>query len=206
VVLGYRCVGKTTLLSRYVNAGQTHTDADDAYSPTIENNFSTTLRVDRTHEYSLQLVDTCGHDELSVLPSSYVFNVDAFILVYSVMSVASFQAVQNIYEHLASAGGLLPGRFPLILVANMTDVPASEADLPRQVTTEMGRALACRWRAAYVETSAVEGVNVSRLFDLLGQRLKDADDGQFLMSTSAIQRRKTSWWRRLTCTSSDVMS
>jgi Ras family protein len=177
----------------------------DAYSPTIEDSYSTTLVVDRTHEYHLQVVDTSGQDELSLLPSSYVFNVDAYILVYSVMSLASFHVIQTIYQRLVSAAGLLTGRFPLVLVANKTDA-ADGVDTQREVSTDAGRSLAACWHAAYVETSASRGVNISRVFDLLGQRLKDADDGQFLMSTTGFNQRKKRWWRRFTCTASDTMS
>lgn len=200
VVLGYRCVGKTSLVGRFVTG-----EFNNVYSPTIENNFSAVVSADRKHQYNLQILDTSGQDELSLLPSSYVFNVEAYILVYSVTSMSSFNTVQSIYQQLATAGGLLPGRFPVVLVANKIDAIAADADVQREVSTDAGCALATLWRASYVETSAALDLNVSRMFDLLAQRLKDADDGKYLMSTFGVVRRKPPWWKRLMCATPDSL-
>jgi GTPase SAR1 family protein len=208
----------------------------------------------------LQVVDTAGQDELSLIPSIYAVNVDGYVLVYSVQSLVSFQIVQSIYQRLIAASGLLTGRFPVVLVATKVDLkPAprprvelppwlvdrqpnnehppmlemsyetSNEFVPRVVSCEAGRSLAAEWQAAYVETSALDDINVDKVFDLVGQRLRDADDGRFLMSTTGLNekpawsRRKTktaipkrkkhqhksvldSWWRKLSCTSSTAVS
>jgi GTPase SAR1 family protein len=166
------------------------------------------------------VVDTAGQDELSLIPSVYAVNVDGYVIVYSVQSLASFHVAQSIYERLISTTGLQTGRFPVVLVANKVDLkPAplppvnaqppwmvgasrpetpsrleqqqQQADpcterVPRSVSTEAGRMLAAQWQATYVETSALDDINVSRVFNLVAGRLKEADDGRFLMSTTGL--------------------
>jgi GTPase SAR1 family protein len=211
--------------------------------------------------FCVQVVDTAGQDELSLLPSIYAVNVDAYVLVYSVQSMVSFQIVQSIYERLIAASGLLTGRFPVVLVATKVDLkpaPRPRVELPpwlidshqsdgetpprsltpetafyefvpRIVSCEAGRSLAAQWQAAYVETSALDNINVAKVFEIVAERLKEADDGRFLMSTTGLNekpswsRRKSkvpipkrgrlkqkpvldSWWRKLTCTSSTATS
>jgi len=37
-------------------------------------------------EYQLELIDTAGQDELSIVSGSHLMNVDGYILVYAVIS------------------------------------------------------------------------------------------------------------------------
>jgi len=106
---------------------------------------------------------------------------------------------------------------------SVPDVTESEL-APRAVSCEQGRALAARWQATYVETSALDCVNVSKVFEQIGERLKAVDDGQYLMSTTGLNQRSSwmrrrrsksnsgnrkrvdAWWRKLMCTSSTAVS
>lgn len=102
---------------------------------------------------------------------------------------------------------------------------STNTSVPRAVTGEQGRCLAAKWQAPYVETSALDGVNVAKVFDLVAEQLKDTDDGRYLMSLTGLndrslwmkrrpklshhfikhskhEQKTNSWWRKLMCTSS----
>ena len=49
----------------------------------------------RGHEYELQLVDTAGQDEFSIMPPNYSVDIHGYVLVYSIDSMKSFE-VSNI--------------------------------------------------------------------------------------------------------------
>jgi Ras family protein len=158
-----------------------------------------------------QVVDTSGQDNLSILPAAYAANVHGYMLVYSVSSSTSFQVVQVIYQRLLSTSGLQPGRFPVVLVANKSDLddPSSrgtEASL-REVSIKAGRDLAARWGAGFIETSAKNDVNVMTAFEMVAARLKEVDDGRprsmMIRAHKVLGGKKGhGWWRKFSCASS----
>jgi len=58
--------------------------------------FSKTLRVSGD-EYQLELIDTAGQDELSIVSQSHSMNLDGYVLVYSVTSEKRF--TQHVHTH-----------------------------------------------------------------------------------------------------------
>lgn len=55
-------------------------------------------------DFNLQLIDTAGQDEYSLFPSEYAMDIHGYILVYSITSTASFEAVQLIYNKIVDMG------------------------------------------------------------------------------------------------------
>jgi len=150
-IMGFRSVGKSSITIQFVE-----NQFVDSYDPTIENTFTKTVKI-RGVEYELELVDTAGQDEYSLLPQSYVMNIDGYILVYSVTSVKSLEVVKVIYEKLLDMTG--KKQIPLILVGNKTDLR-----MERVVSPEEGRRCADEWKAMFVEASAKENQKVSDIF------------------------------------------
>ena len=83
-VLGYRGVGKSSTIIRFVDD-----HFADMYHPTIESTFRKTIKV-RGQEYQIDIVDTAGMDEHSMFLSQYTLGVHGYVLVYSVASRSSF--------------------------------------------------------------------------------------------------------------------
>nr|XP_022338697.1 GTP-binding protein Rheb homolog [Crassostrea virginica] len=141
-LMGFRSVGKSSVTIQFV---ENH--FVDSYDPTIENTFQKTLKI-RGQEYSLQVIDTAGQDEYSILPQSYFVNIDGYVLVYSVNSRKSFEVVKFVYDKLLDMKGTING-VPVVLVGNKCDLTAE-----REVTTEEGKRLADGWKVAFLETCA----------------------------------------------------
>ncbi|XP_064605111.1 GTP-binding protein Rheb homolog [Liolophura sinensis] len=150
-LMGFRSVGKSSLTIQFVE-----NQFVDSYDPTIENTFNKTMKM-KGQEYSLQLVDTAGQDEYSLLPQSYFMNIDGYVLVYSVNSQKSFDVVHAIYDKIVDMKGNT--QVPLVLVGNKTDLR-----MERVVSIEDGKKLADTWKASFLEASAKENHSVTEIF------------------------------------------
>lgn len=149
--MGFRSVGKSSLTIQFV---ENH--FVDSYDPTIENTFSKNLKI-QGQEYQLELIDTAGQDEYSIVPQSYSMNIDGFVLVYSVTSRKSFDVVSVIHEKLLDMTG--KAHLPMVLVGNKTDLR-----MERVVSVEDGRKLANSWKASFLESSAKDNQKAVDIF------------------------------------------
>ncbi|KAG8428911.1 hypothetical protein GDO86_018895 [Hymenochirus boettgeri] len=77
-MLGYSSVGKSSLALHFIKG-----DFPEDYEPTLENNWSKTF-VMGGEEFELEVVDTAGQDEYSLLPQSFIIGIHGYIVVYSV--------------------------------------------------------------------------------------------------------------------------
>ncbi|KNC46839.1 GTP-binding protein rhb1 [Thecamonas trahens ATCC 50062] len=153
-VLGFRAVGKSSLTIRFI---------DDvfiqAYNPTIEATFNKTFDVDGSH-YHLEVADTAGQDDYSILHSQYALGIHGYILVYSVASKNSFETLKIIRDKILNVTGA--ATIPCVLVGNKSDL-----QFERQVPREQGQALADSWGCAFVESSAKHNERVEDIFKLI---------------------------------------
>ena len=71
----------------------------DNYYPTIENTFRKPIRI-KGQDFVIEVVDTAGQDEYSILNSKHFIGIHGYMLVYSVASLSSFEMVQIIREKI----------------------------------------------------------------------------------------------------------
>lgn len=91
----------------------------DSYYPTIEEQFSKEFKY-KGKEYLLEIQDTAGHDEFSILNPKYAIGVNGYIIVYSVASRASFEMVPIIRDKILSYSSV--EKVPLCIVGNKSDL------------------------------------------------------------------------------------
>jgi len=154
VVLGFRGVGKSALIARFVED-----QFVDAYEPTIEYTFRTTLL--RNHvRFTCDILDTAAQDEYSTLSRQASVGVHGYILVYSTVSRTSFENVKHIHDKLLRVIG--GQTIPMILVATKSDL-----DEYREVSDEEGKQVAAAWGYPFVACSAKRNWNVEQVFTKL---------------------------------------
>ncbi|GAA5909696.1 hypothetical protein JCM6882_008467 [Rhodosporidiobolus microsporus] len=151
-LLGSRSVGKSSLTVQFVDQHFV-----DSYYPTIENTFSKIVKY-KGQEYGLDIIDTAGQDEFSILSSRHAVGLHGWILIYSVTSRSSFEICSIIREKILGYTGR--DNVPIVLVGNKSDLAVQ-----RQVTKEEGAALAASWGAAFTESSARTAENVGKIFE-----------------------------------------
>ncbi|GAA5996620.1 putative GTPase RHB1 [Rhodotorula paludigena] len=154
-LLGSRSVGKSSLTVQFVDQHFV-----ESYYPTIENTFTKHVKY-KGQDYQLDIIDTAGQDEFSILSSRHAVGLHGWVLVYSVSSRSSFEMCSVIRDKILGYTGR--ENVPMVLVGNKSDLAVQ-----RQVTREEGAALAASWgNTAFTETSARTNENVSRLFELV---------------------------------------
>jgi len=172
VVLGGGGVGKSALTIQF-----TQNLFVTEYDPTIENSYRKQVALDDSY-VMLDILDTAGQEEYSVMRGQYIRTGAGFILVYSVASKTSFQTVSELRKQIL----MIKERpdYPIILLGNKADLEEQD----RRVTYQQGQELASSWECGYFETSAKTRLNVEESFDWLvramvkhAHKIKSGDSG-----------------------------
>lgn len=150
-LLGSRSVGKSSLAVQFVDEHFV-----ESYYPTIEHTFSKTIELNG-RLFNLELLDTAGHDEFTILDSRQAIGLDGWALVYSINSRTSFDMVSIIRDKIL--GFIGADHVPMVLIGNKSDLESQ-----RQISTEEGQSLANQWNCGFTEASARSGENVMSSF------------------------------------------
>lgn len=151
-VVGSRSVGKSSITVRFVEDHFV-----ESYYPTIENHFSKTINY-KNQEYAIEILDTAGQDEFSIMNEKHLIGIHGYLLVYSVTSRQSFQLIEVIRDKILNLIG--SDNIPLILVGNKCDL-----NYQRQVETAEGEELARSFNCKFLETSVRDNLNVALAFE-----------------------------------------
>lgn len=168
VIAGDGAVGKTTLRRRFFGEA-----FDSNYLQTIGADFSTgKLEVDYgdVQEIRLQLWDLAGQPRFHVVRNGYYRGATGAVLVYDVTNPKSFI---NIVQWITECWTAVGNPIPIMIVGNKQDLVEK-----RQVKEETGQKVAKLlskvsmkhkgFRITYLPTSAKTGMNVKKVFQLLG--------------------------------------
>ena len=150
-ILGSGGVGKTCIVLRL-----TRSKFDSEYVPTIQDFFEKNLIIDG-QSYNLTIIDTAGQEEMQQITDMAIKDAQAFVIVYSIKSVVSFQETEKYYNKVKQA----TANPKIVLCGNMCDVSGEE----RGITIAQGTALAEKWDCPFFETSAKDDINVTQAFE-----------------------------------------
>jgi len=160
VIVGDGGVGKSALT---IQLTQNQFIAE--YDPTIENSYRKQVNID-DEVYMLDILDTAGQEEYSAMRDQYIRSGRGFLIVYSIVSRPSFEAVTNFRDQILRVKDL--STYPIVIIGNKADL----ADKDRRVTTMEGKELAKSFGAPFLETSAKSRVNVEEAFFTLVREIK----------------------------------
>ncbi|KAK4528262.1 hypothetical protein GAYE_SCF54G6199 [Galdieria yellowstonensis] len=159
VVLGPKGVGKSALVIRFCE-GIFHS----SYLPTIEDTYLATIKIE-AQVYNLEIIDTGGQDEYSILSSQCTIGVHGYLLVFDITDYFSFELLQLLHERLVNMLGL--DTIPCILIGMKLD-----EEEERAVETVQAEQLARDWMCPYIECSAKEGTHVETVFHTLMREME----------------------------------
>ncbi|XP_061400217.1 ras-related protein Rab6-like [Musca vetustissima] len=158
VFLGEQCVGKTSIITRFM-----YDSFDNTYQATVGIDFlSKTLYLD-DRTVRLQLWDTAGQERFRSLIPSYIRDSTAAIVVYDVTKPVTFEYTSKWIAEVRAERG---NEVIIMLVGNKTDLAGK-----RQVTTEEGESRAKELNVMFLETSAKTSYNVKKLFERVASAL-----------------------------------
>lgn len=163
VLLGEGCVGKTSLVLRYVE------DKFNAkHMTTLQASFlNKKINVDGK-AVRISIWDTAGQEKFHALGPIYYRSSNGAILVYDITDEDSFQKVKNWIKELKK---MLGSDIVLVIVGNKIDLQKD-----RNVSQEMAENYAESVGATHYETSAKNNVGIEEVFLGLTQLMITVSD------------------------------
>lgn len=182
-LVGAGAVGKSCLTLQYVNNVFV-----PSYDPTIEDFYRRQCRLDG-EPIVMDILDTAGQEEFSVLRGEYLRGNEGFLMVYSSISRDTFASIKTLFDEISmvkeaeamenesnsSENSKIASVWRCLLVGNKIDLTED-----RQVSTEEGAQLAKKltgttgWNMPFLETSAKTGHQVEDAFLGIVRLVRDA--------------------------------
>jgi Ras-related protein Rab-7A len=165
LILGDPGVGKTALFHR-ITQGLFCEKA----SPTLGADFTTKTWNVGDKTVSLQIWDTAGQERFRAMGSAFYRGTDACLIVFDLTRRETFQHVIKWKDGLESKiGANRPGDFPLLLIANKSDLQEN-----REVTADEAKTFGKEYGFCYFEVSAKTQENVEMALDEVAKRFLEA--------------------------------
>ncbi|CAG9859835.1 unnamed protein product [Phyllotreta striolata] len=158
VLLGFQGVGKTALVSRYVEKA-----FHPQKAPTVGASFFTCKVVKEDHIVTLQIWDTAGQERFKAMAPMFYRNANAALLIFDITSQLSFDSIKMWVQELK---GNVEESMMLCVVGNKLDLNDQ-----RQVSREEASAYSKSIDATYLECSAMTDQGVALIFEKLAQGL-----------------------------------
>jgi small GTP-binding protein len=159
VLLGEAGVGKTSIISRYVN----NTFSDVLMSTTGASFAIKKLEIDPEHKIKFQIWDTAGQERFRSLAKIFYQNAAVAVLVYDITRRDSFQKLKDFWVKELKENA--PSDIILAVAANKSDNYEFEV-----VSLKEGKELAQEINAIFKSTSAMLSHGIEDLFKLIGEK------------------------------------
>jgi Ras-related protein Rab-7A len=164
IIIGDSCVGKTSLLRRYVNDTFL-----ESYKATIGVDFLTkSLKINKKI-VSLQLWDTAGNERFHTLSNAFYRGADACIIVFDLTNIISFNNLERwMDEFLIYSNTSDPTNYPFIIIGNKSDLIN---DTNRVISDKYIKKFCQNKNIKYFEVSTKLNTNINHAFSYLVNRL-----------------------------------
>ena len=155
LVLGDQCVGKTSVIERYVNN-------------TFKSNYLVTIGMDKrfkrlevnNHNINIFITDTAGQERFRSLSKMFYKRADGLLLGFSLTELSTFNSVnywiKEIYENCAK------DQIGIVLFGNKCDdkenIQVNKEDIDKIIK---------EYNLIYFGTSAKDNINVKEVFEYL---------------------------------------
>ena len=154
VLIGDSGVGKTNILSRYIN-----NEFSLATQSTVGVEFGSKIIKKNDKLIKLQIWDTAGQERYKSITSAYYKGSKGALVVYDITRKSTFENIDKWIDELKINGS---EEVLIMLVGNKSDLEDK-----REVPTEEVAKKAEQMNIAFCETSALQGKNIEHAFDSL---------------------------------------
>ena len=160
VLIGDSFVGKTNIMSQYLK-NEFHNDS----KATVGVEFGSKKYKIDGRSIKAQIWDTAGQERYKAITKAYYKGSLGAFVVYDITRKESFQSVDRWIKEVRDAS---ERNIVLMLIGNKSDLESQ-----RQVTKEQGEAKGKAFDCAFLETSALNGNNLDKAFDLMIKEVYD---------------------------------
>merc|ERR1712029_182114 len=184
VLIGDSNVGKTNVVSQYINGEPPKTD----YA-TIGVEFGCKeIELSNKRAVKAQIWDTAGQERYRAITSAHYRRAAGALIVYDVCELSSFLSVETWLHELRTRAGR---EVPVVLVGNKIDLCENKPAL-RKVTLEEGRKLAIANNMSFIETSAINNKNIDEAFEKLLEHISENEVKKIKTSGKVLKAKRTS--------------
>jgi Ras-related protein Rab-11A len=162
VIVGDSGVGKTNLITRYLK-----NDFKPETKATIGVEFSDKKYIYKNKNIKIQIWDTAGQERYRSLTSMYYKGAKGAIFVYDISSKISFE---NIDKWLIEMKKTADENIKIILIGNKCDLIDK-----REVKEDDGKIKAKDLNVPFMETSALNCINVEKAFNFLIEEIANLE-------------------------------
>ena len=154
VLVGDSFVGKTNIMSKYLSG----TFKEDSKA-TVGVEFGSKKFVIENHSIKAQIWDTAGQERYKAITNAYYKGAKGALVVYDITNKESFASVDRWINDLTASADK---KLTILLIGNKCDLEDQ-----RQVTKDQAEEKAKAFHVAFLETSALNGQNLDKAFDIL---------------------------------------
>ena len=158
VMIGDSGVGKTNILSRYIN-----NEFSSITKATVGVEFFSTIIKKNNKLIKLQIWDTAGQERYKSITSAYYKGAKGAFVVYDITKMKTFNNLDKWITELKANGN---EDIYIILVGNKLDLEKN-----REVMTNDVKRKAEELKVGYFETSALDGSNIEHAFDVIVEEM-----------------------------------
>ena len=162
ILVGDSGVGKTSMISRYIDQYKDHIDS------TITTSYYTKIENIKDYKINFQIWDTVGQEQYRSLNNLFFKDAQICLMVYDITKEDSFSSIKDYwYGAIVENGeeGVIFG-----VAGNKNDLYINE-----KVDRQEVRDFCSEINAIFKFTSAVQNVCIAELFRELGERFIDSD-------------------------------
>ena len=154
IIVGDSGVGKTNIMTKYIK-----NEFSEKFKVTIGVDFFSKEFDIEGHKIKAQIFDTAGQERFRALIPQYYKGTKGAFIVYDITSENSFNAIDNWVSNIRA---FADKKIILILIGNKSDL-----EKIRKVSKEKGEEKAKGLGLAFLETSALNGENLEKAFELM---------------------------------------
>jgi small GTP-binding protein len=154
ILVGDSYVGKTNILSKYIK-----NEFNQNTKSTVGVEFGTKILKIEDKIIKAQVWDTAGQERYKSITSTYYKGAKGAFIVYDITNRETFESVDKWIQDLNMNSDK---NVTLLLIGNKKDLVDK-----RDVTKEEGEEKAKSFGLAFLETSALTGENIDKVFDYM---------------------------------------
>lgn len=162
ILIGDTQVGKTSIIEKYTS----HKDVKH-YIPTIGVEFDCKFITYNYTKYKLNIWDTAGQEMYRTITRSCYKNANCIMIVYDITNRESFENIPYWISYITNE----IVKPTIILVGNKSD-----DNINRQVSTQEAFVIAEKYNIEFIEVSAKNSKNISKLFLIPVHNINSIDD------------------------------
>ncbi|XP_068901304.1 ras-related protein Rap-1 isoform X2 [Tenebrio molitor] len=162
VVMGAAKVGKSSIITQFL-----YGTFSSKYKRTVEEMHHGDFNVSGVH-LTLDILDTAGSYEFPAMRALSISSADAFILVYDVTDSSTFEEARTLRDQIHETKAT--SNVPIVVVGNKIDLAGNREVGICVDTATTESVITVDWENGFVEASAKENINVTKVFkELLAQ-------------------------------------